>query len=129
MNNTVNAAYAVPSPRSFIPFLLNSLSVQRSQDLIQQLLGAFYSFLKVTRKILQRNYLEKHLKLCLEMAHSGFITKKIMMRYKTNNTEWDYNYRRIAHQVLVLCLDDAVRDLEWSKKLARNRSKGKEHHV
>ena len=124
MDPAVTAACVAPSPMISILTLLGFLSITGSPDLPQQLLGAFQSKLRVTKKILQRNYLEKHLKLGLGTSHSQFITKQMMRAYKTNYTEEDYecNFKSTNHQILELSLNDAERDLDIARKLSSRLS-------
>ena len=122
MEFTVNSVNTVLNPVLSIRSLLHSFGVQGSEDLIRQLLGAFHTYLKVTKKILQRNYLQKLFKLGLHTAHSMFVTKKMMRSYKTNERDWNYNYRITSGSVMAMCVDDSVRDLEWMKKIARDKS-------
>ena len=72
MDLPVNAAVAAPNPNFSIPTLLMTLGIMGPPGLLPQLLGVFYSFMKVTKKILQRNYLEKHLRLGLHTTFSSW---------------------------------------------------------
>ena len=121
----VTAALVAMNPSSSIPNLLASLFIPRLPGLLQQLFGAFYSLMKVTKKILQRNYLEKLLKLGLQTTHSQFITKKMIRSFKTNisDEDYDYNFKMVNNQIMKMCLDDAIRDLNRARKIASDQSK------
>ena len=98
--------------------MVSSLSVMSPPGFPQQLLKTFNVLLKVTKKITQRNFVEKLLKLDLPTGHAKFVTGRILSTNKSS-LKSNPSYRlHILRSVMHMELQDAVQDVEETRNKA-----------
>ena len=98
--------------------IISSLHVVSPTGFPQQLLKTFNILLKVTKKITQRNFVEKLLRCGLPTSHAQFLTRRILSSSKSS-LKLNPSYRlHIVRTVMIMEAEDAAMDVEETRNKA-----------
>ena len=111
MLKPTNAAWSISQ-------IIYNLPVMSPQGFPQQILKTFNCLMKVTKKITQRNFLEKLFKLGLPTKHADFITRRILAANKSSFRSDPCYKQHITKTIMHMELQDAAMDVEETRKKA-----------